>query len=388
MTETGLLQKVQMLDEVRTLKVYKYRTGTTQFVKGATIKIYEVPEEYVKYLTDRIAVETDAAFVEPGTNTDFVENTQAMNSVDLIKYVTGIHASNTEHREEYETTLRLDYSMVGADLVTNRTFKQVLPKEITLFEDDLNTEFVVRDEGVDAFTYLFEKTTDGYTITVTFDDDYLTSGIYSTYNFYLEFGALISETCARAGGSLSLKFTDDVRLSVPAKEITEIDSSLTEKPVTIKLTNDDLRATIKTKNEAVKVPGLTSGWYLALETEAPSGYILDKTPQVFQIMGTTTEQALYFYNRAKESTPSGGGEPAPGNPEIGKLILKFGSGFSWNNVRTEDTGEEGSSIILTIENDTTQSSRLMAICLFGLAAGCGITAILLLRRKKKVNRTR
>ena len=388
MTETGLLQKVQMLDEVRTLKVYKYRTGTTQFVKGATIKIYEVPEEYVKYLTDRIAVETDAAFVEPGTNTDFVENTQAMNSVDLIKYLTGIHASNTEHREEYETTLRLDYSMVGADLVTNRTFKQVLPKEITLFEDDLNTEFVVRDEGVDAFTYLFEKTTDGYTITVTFDDDYLTSGIYSTYNFYLEFGALISETCARAGGSLSLKFTDDVRLSIPAKEITEIDSSLTEKPVTIKLTNDDLRATIKTKNEAVKVPGLTSGWYLALETEAPSGYILDKTPQVFQIMGTTTEQALYFYNRAKESTPSGGGEPAPGNPEIGKLILKFGSGFSWNNVRTEDTGEEGSSIILTIENDTTQTSRLMAICILGLAAGCGITAILLLRRKKKVNRTR
>lgn len=385
-TETGLLQKVQMFDATTSLKIYKYRTGTTTFVPGATIRIYEVPEEYVQYLTDRIEVETDAGFVDSSTDTDFRENTEIKESQDLLAYLTGVHADNTEHRDVYETELRLNYSIRKEDMTGSLTFTHHLPSAIKLDEDELDTEFVVRDEGDDAFTYVFGKDVDGYTITVTFDADYLAAKDFDTYNFYLKMNVIIDDSAVRANGRISVTFADGVILNIAKESITEVDSSLKEPAVTIRLTEEDLRATVRTTNKPSTVQGLTSGWYIALETAAPSGYILDKTPQVFHLDMTTTEQALTFYNQLKPGKPSsGGGGSTPSKPtgEIGKLILKFGNGWKWNNVRTEDNGEEGSSIILTIEDNPTIPMPLIAVILLVLACGCGCIVVLLVRKRKK-----
>ena len=386
-----------MLDATRSLKIYKYRTGTTQFVPGATIQIYKVPEEYVEYLTDRVEVDLEGAFAEDPTDTGYNETPEAKDSTDLSEYLSGILAENTEHRDTYRSKVTLKYSLSKEDLATNRTFTQTLPKEFTLDESDLGKEMLVRDNGVDAFSFVLTKAAGGHTLKVSFDDAYATDDTKAAYHFYVTFDVTIDESAVRAGGSITVNVKDGLALKIAAKDIKEVSSELNEKPVTIKLTEKDLVETVKTKNGPVTVDELESGWYIALETKAPSGYILDKTPQVFKVTNTTTEQSLVFYNQKKASAPSGGGSsepteptpetpetPTPGKPPIGKLVLRFKKGWNWNNVRTEDTGEAGRSIILSIENENTVPKTILGGSLLTLAAaGCGCAVFILLKRRKK-----
>ena len=113
----------------------------------------------------------------------------------------------------------------------------------------------------------------------------------------------------------------------------------------------------------------------------------------------TTEQSLIFYNQKKASNPGGGGssepdkpkpeEPdteTPGDAPIGKLVLKFKNGWKWNNVRTEDTGEEGSSILLSIEHENAASKTFLAGGILFLAlAGCAGAVFIISKRRKKEN---
>ena len=397
--ETGLLQKVQMLDATRSLKIYKYRTGTTQFVLGATIQIYKVPEEYIEYLTDRVAVDLEGAFAEDPKDTGYNETPEAKDSADLSEYLSGILAENTEHRDTYRSKVTLKYSMSKEDLATNRTFTQTLPKEFTLDESDLGKEMLVRDNGVDAFSFVLTKAAGSHTLTVSFDDAYATDDTKAAYHFYVTFDVTIDEAAVRAGGSITVNVKDGLALKIAAKDIKEVSSELNEKPVTIKLTEKDLVSTVQTKNGPVTVNELESGWYIALETKAPSGYILDNTPQVFKVTNVTTEQSLIFYNQKKASNPGGGGssepdkpkpeEPdteTPGDAPIGKLVLKFKNGWKWNNVRTEDTGEEGSSILLSIEHENAASKTFLAGGILFLAlAGCAGAVFIISKRRKKEN---
>ena len=393
--ETGLLHKVQMLDATRALKIYKYRTGTTQFVEGATIAIYRVPEEYVEYLTDRVQVEMDAAILDYGLIPVAQRSTEA-DDTNLSSYLTSVTASGTEHRELYETQLSLLYSMPWDALRNHLTFTQVLPKEISIPEEQLGKELIVKEDGKDAITFVLGKGMDGYTLSASFDEEYAKRAGIASVQFDLNFQAVIDASAAKDGKNISLAFTDTVKLDIRSKDITEIDSELTEDVLTIKLSDKDLVTTIKTKNGPVTVNDLESGWYIALETKAPNGYILDKTPQVFKVTGSTTEQSLTFYNQKKE-TPSGGGgghtpseptpeEPTPETPtpgtEIGKLILRFKYGWDWNNIRTEDTGEKGSSILLTIESGPAVPNKVILIAAL-TAAALGTVSVILYRKKKK-----
>lgn len=389
-TETGLLQKVQMFDASSALTIYKYRTGTKKFVKGAHFNIYAVPDEYVEFITNGAKIETDAAIVDTSTDTDFVVNTEVKGSVDLASYLTGVSATGTEHRDSYTTTMTLDYSFLKADL-TNLVFTQVLPEAIVLDSADLGTEHTVKDNGVDAFTYVFGKNTDDkYTLTVTFDSAYAQDPLIDVYNIYVTIGATIADSAIRGNGSLKVDFTDSVALTIAKEDILEIESSITEPDVTVKLTEADLVAKVVTEDKPTNVYGLIPGWYVAVETKAPGGYRADPTPQVFRYLNVTGEQALTFYNSKKSSSSDGGSEgtytPAPA-PGIGKLTLSIDGGWWWNNVRTEDTGEEGSSIILSMDATSTIPYGKIAIILFAAAAGCaGALLILLTKKRKSQNR--
>ena len=394
--ETGLLQKVQMLDATKTLTIYKYRTGTTQFVPGATIEIYKVPQEYVSYLTDRVHVELDAAISSDPADDGYTDTPSVKDSMDLAEYLSSVQAESTEHRDVYRSKLTMKYSLAKEDLENNLTLTQTLPKEITLEEADLGKEMVVKDGSDTAFTFELERTDDGDVLKVVFDPAYVAAAGRDKFYFYIIFDGVIAESAVRAGGNILVPMKDGLDLKIDKKDIAEVGSDLTEEVVTIKLTQKDLKATVTTKNGPVKINNLESGWYIALETKAPNGYILDKTPQVFKITNATPEQALTFYNQKKESTPSGGGssepekptpeEPTPevptGGPEIGKLVLRFKNGWKWNNIRTEDTGEIGSSIILTIEDELVLPKVLIPILGAVLLAG---GTIFILQRKKKVD---
>ena len=80
----------------------------------------------------------------------------------------------------------------------------------------------------------------------------------------------------------------------------------------------------------------------------------------------------------EEPTPE---TPTPGT-EIGKLILRFKYGWDWNNIRTEDTGEKGSSILLTIESGPAVPNKVILIAAL-TAAVLGTVSVILYRKKKK-----
>lgn len=224
-TESGLLQQVQMLDASSRFRILKYRTDTTEFVPGATIKIYEIPEHYVPQLLNRAGVR-----------------------------------------------IQLDGSGTADD---------TLPDEEA----------------------------------------------------------------------------DDGKLE-------------------IHLTGEDLRATVKTQSRPVPVDGLDAGWYAAMETQAPRGYLLDETPQIFQIVEATGQQTLTFYNQNEEE-PEKPEKPEPDpepeeHPEepVGTLELSIDNGYWWNNVRTEDSGEAGSSILLTIEPENGFPYLMLLAGTLIIAGGC------------------
>lgn len=390
LTETGLLQKVQMLDATTSLKIYKYQTGTTNFVKGATIKLYSVPEQYIQYLTNNIHISSDGQVA--GNRPGFTENQIPIGSSDLGYYLTGVTAKDTELRDKYSSLVSMDFSLPKDDMQAyGNTFTMELPEAIILDDSDLDKKVSVHDEDEDAFTYEFKVDAAGrYFLSVTFDSAYVAAG-YDVYNVTISVHAQIADTALRSAGSLYVDFGNSVELKIPASEIKFISSSLTEEPVNIHLTDADLVGTIKTGTKEEIVSGLRPGWYIALETEAPSGYILDTTPQVFQLVAANGEQKLTFYNEKKKGGGGGGhsSKPTPetpvvpGKPLIGKLTLSINGGWWWNNLRTEDTGEDGSSIILTIEETNQIPYGKIAVVLFAVAAGCGACLVVLLKKRKK-----
>ena len=400
-TETGVLQKVQMLDSTTILKIYKYRTGTTEFVPGAKINVYQVPEKYVKYLTDGVRVSVTGGVVDPAEDADFKVNTDTKSSSDLAAYLTGVAAKTTEHRSTYTTTLTLDYSILKADMQTNGpAFTQILPDSVQIADDQLGEEHeVVLDEetGEKAFTYVFGKNTSGAsTITVTFDAAYAAEPTYTAYNIDITLPVTISDDALRGSGDIRVTFVEGVVLNIAKADIVEVDSSVETPVVNIELTQDDLKATVVTENKASVIHGLKPGWYVGMETAAPNGYVLDQTPQLFHIENVSGEQALYFYNQKK---PGGGGSrhhssstpdtptPTP-TPEIGILTLKINGGWWWNNVRTEDNGQSGYSVKVTVTDNSatplaaaTRSMATVAVGFVLIALSAG--GFVFMKRRKR-----
>ena len=115
--DTGLIQKVQMLDATTSLKIYKYKTGTTQFVSGAVIDVYEIPAEYINYLTPDTRFEAEGSMVDAAADPDYTVNDTEIGETDLGAYLTGMKAASVEHRKDYRGHLTFEYSAVKADLV-------------------------------------------------------------------------------------------------------------------------------------------------------------------------------------------------------------------------------------------------------------------------------
>lgn len=385
-TETGIVQRVRMVDASSALKIYKYRTGSAEFVPGASIRIYTVPDEYVKYLFDRFTVETDAGVTEQGGKAADAK-TQGVKEDGLTGYLTGVKAEGTEHRKDYESRLTLSFEIPKESFKENLAFTGKLPKEISVEKESLNTDFTATDKGEAALTYRFEETKEGIVLKTIFEEAYIDGRDADTFGFYISFDAVLDVSVLRADGSLKVAFSEEMGLVIAKGDVKEVGSSLANPATAIHLTDKELVTEIKTKNEPVRITGLKPGWYVALEVKAPDGYVLDKTPQAFYLAAGETEQALTFYNEAViPKKPEGGGShndgggDKPKRPLIGKLLLKFGTGFSWNNVRTEDSGEEGSSILLTIEEENVLQAWIFLLLPIPVAAGC--LAVFLRKRRR------
>ena len=204
--------------------------------------------------------------------------------------------------------------------------------------------------------------------------------------------ANIKDSALRQSGRLEVKFTDKVKLVIAKDEIVEIDSSVDTPAVTIRLTDEDLRATIVSQNKAVSVSGLKPGWYIAMEAKAPKGYILDTTPQIFRLLNATGEQTLYFYNQPEKKNSHHGGSGSHGSddtptpvtptPEIGKLTLSINNGWWWNNVVTEDDGTAGYSIKVEVASENPMK-RFPFVAVGAIAVLAAAGGFLIVRKKRE-----
>ena len=390
--DTGLIQKVQMLDATTSLKIYKYKTGTTQFVSGAVIDVYEIPAEYINYLTPDTRFEAEGSMVDAAADPDYTVNDTEIGETDLGAYLTGMKAASVEHRKDYRGHLTFEYSAVKADLVNaGYTMSQALPEGISL-DTTMGTDYEAFDGTTKAFTYRFDRSASGDRITVTFEQSYVDDN--DSFNFTVSADAVLKNVTALANGNIRMKVTDGYTLEIAKDNITEVGSSVDAPATTIRLTDADRRATVKTNGGPMTISGLTPGWYVAMERTAPSGYILDTTPQVFHLLAATGEQALYFYNAPKPNHHGGGGHKGsspetpptpvtPGEPLIGKLTLKINGGYMWNNVKTEDNGEDGSSIIFEVEHTKTFPYIYVVVGLLAVAAILGGAGIVLFVRRRR-----
>ena len=256
----------------------------------------------------------------------------------------------------------------------------------------MGTDYEAFDGTTKAFTYRFDRSASGDQITVTFEQSYVDDN--DSFNFTVSADAVLKNVTALANGNIRMKVTDGYTLEIAKDNITEVGSSVDAPATTIRLTDADRRATVKTNGGPMTISGLTPGWYVAMERTAPSGYILDTTPQVFHLLAATGEQALYFYNAPKPNHHGGGGHKGsspetpptpvtPGEPLIGKLTLKINGGYMWNNVKTEDNGEDGSSIIFEVEHTKTFPYIYVVVGLLAVAAILGGAGIVLFVRRRR-----
>ena len=397
-TETGILQKVEMFDMTNVLKVYKYKTNTTEFVPNATINIYKIPDEYVDFLEQDTNYDVSGGIEQNVKDENKQENKdeitqQTSKGSDLNDYLTTLTAKNHKHAKNYTSDFKFEYKMSKDDLVNaDYKFVQTLPELVKLDDTVLDKTFTALD-GIDtAFTYEFSKTEDGlYQITVEINKDYTKDA--DDISFYIETEVIIDNKAVKGNGDIEIPFTNN-KLIIEKELIKEIDSQLNAEITTIPLSDKDLVKTIITENKATTVVGLEPGWYVAMETKAPDGYTLDSTPHVFRYINMIGEQTITIYNTEKpnpkpdkkkhhHSTPE---EPTPTpTPSIGKLTLRIDNEELWNNIRTEDNGDIGSSIQFEIDNkqNNTLPLKEIGIGLVAIALVGGITFII--KRKEEDN---
>ena len=155
------------------------------------------------------------------------------------------------------------------------------------------------------------------------------------------------------------------------------------------LLEENLKARFETTEEGYLIRDLTPGWYALRETAAPDGYELSDEILVFELADTPYTQTITFENTKTpppSENPDDEEETPPPTPEIGKLTLSINGGWMWNNIRTEDSGEPGSSIKLTITQDETglTGGSAVVILVCGVALlGCAVAGVCVIRKRRK-----
>ncbi len=145
-----------------------------------------------------------------------------------------------------------------------------------------------------------------------------------------------------------------------------------EKPeLTLELSEAELQLSVVTESTGSAILTLEPGWYVAVESKAPKGYVLDSEPQVFQLKEGSGEQTICFYNHMLvEKDP----KPEPEPP--------VEAAPAWNNVRTEDSGEIGYSVkVKLVDENPWQQVPWVPVCLAFIMLGVSLGYAWIFKRR-------
>ena len=318
LTETGILQHVEMVDDITKVDVNKVDTETGEFVGGCVLEIYSLGADF---------------------NPDEIDGEITVSEEDLVRTVTS----------SADGPVRVERLPIGW--------------------------YVLREKSA-ASPYLLNENPVIFQVIDTPVVQYVTLENTKDKTTKLEIRKVDSSNKGQiAGATLELYYLPGY---VAGTEVTK--SQLLE---------ENLKARFETTEEGYLIRDLTPGWYALRETAAPDGYELSDEILVFELADTPYTQTITFENTKTpppSENPDDEEETPPPTPEIGKLTLSINGGWMWNNIRTEDSGEPGSSIKLTITQDETglTGGSAVVILVCGVALlGCAVAGVCVIRKRRK-----
>lgn len=248
-------EEVEPSKDVNVSIAFKNAVSSSEL--GGNWKLYHFVDNDVNKVED-LTEQTDTTINQDSsenvTSVDFKSDSFSNYTVadvtyaDFSDYLTGYSYDESSVQEDLSTeeltiSLKLSFKINQTDLTSEKNYYLALPDDTSIGADiTLGTEYTGRDgNGTEAYKYKFyyDESTGKYYILVSFDDSYVSSmgsGVESTG--YINYEAIFGLEHKTSDGGYTVVYSDDVKVEIPASDITKNYDLTTSKTGTVSYDGD------------------------------------------------------------------------------------------------------------------------------------------------------
>lgn len=248
-------EEVEPSKDVNVSLAFKNAVGSSDLQSGW--KLYHFVDNdinNVEDLTDKSDTTINQDSSDSATGVEFKSDSFSTYTVagvtyaDFSDYLTDYSYDESSVQEDLSTeeltiSLKLSFKINQTNLASEKNYYLVLPDDTSIGDDiTIGTEYTGRDSSkIDAFKYKFIKddSTGKYYVLVTFLDSYVSgmgSGVESTG--YINYEAIFGLTHKNDDGGYTVVYSDDVKVEIPAEDITKNYDLTTSKTGTVSYDGD------------------------------------------------------------------------------------------------------------------------------------------------------
>lgn len=248
-------EEVEPSKDVNVSIAFKNAVSSSEL--GGNWKLYHFVDNDVNKVED-LTGQTDTTINQDSsenvTSVDFKSDSFSNYTVadvtyaDFSDYLTGYSYDESSVQEDLSTeeltiSLKLSFKINQTDLTSEKNYYLALPDDTSIGADiTIGTEYTGRDgNGTEAYKYKFyyDESTGKYYILVSFDDSYVSSmgsGVESTG--YINYEAIFGLEHKTSDGGYAVVYSDDVKVEIPASDITKNYDLTTSKTGTVSYDGD------------------------------------------------------------------------------------------------------------------------------------------------------
>lgn len=248
-------EEVEPSKDVNVSIAFKNAVSSSEL--GGNWKLYHFVDNDVNKVED-LTGQTDTTINQDSsenvTSVDFKSDSFSNYTVadvtyaDFSDYLTGYSYDESSVQEDLSTeeltiSLKLSFKINQTDLTSEKNYYLALPDDTSIGADiTIGTEYTGRDgNGTEAYKYKFyyDESTGKYYILVSFDDSYVSSmgsGVESTG--YINYEAIFGLKHKTSDGGYTVVYSDDVKVEIPASDITKNYDLTTSKTGTVSYDGD------------------------------------------------------------------------------------------------------------------------------------------------------
>ena len=248
-------EEVEPSKDVNVSIAFKNAVSSSEL--GGNWKLYHFVDNDVNKVED-LTGQTDTTINQDSsenvTSVDFKSDSFSNYTVadvtyaDFSDYLTGYSYDESSVQEDLSTeeltiSLKLSFKINQTDLTSEKNYYLALPDDTSIGADiTIGTEYTGRDgNGTEAYKYKFyyDESTGKYYILVSFDDSYVSSmgsGVESTG--YINYEAIFGLKHKTSDGGYTVVYSDDVKVEIPAGDISKNYDLTTSKTGTVSYDGD------------------------------------------------------------------------------------------------------------------------------------------------------